>query len=108
LTNSADAVKNVQVIWYELPPSDDPIEAFTQLNVGKIPLTNAELIRALFIRERNFDPQSIEGLRSKIAQEWDAIESGLQGADMWHFLTDGRENPASRIDLIFKHIIALP
>jgi len=26
------------------------VEAFTRLNVGKIPLTNDELIRALFLR----------------------------------------------------------
>ncbi|MFH1531496.1 MAG: DUF262 domain-containing protein, partial [Pseudomonadota bacterium] len=45
-----DQRQNVQVIWYELPPSHDAIDVFVRLNVGKIPLTNAELIRALFLR----------------------------------------------------------
>lgn len=44
-----DEGNNVRVIWYELGEDADPIEVFTRLNMGKIGLTNAELIKALFL-----------------------------------------------------------
>ena len=40
---------NVKVIWYEVGPDVDPIALFARLNIGKIPLTNAELIKAMFL-----------------------------------------------------------
>src|SRR5205807_9838272 len=55
--------------------------AFTRLNVGKIPLTNGELIRALFLkRGKGGSPGS---LQLRIAHEWDALEKTLQGSDFW-------------------------
>ena len=49
LLNDDEAGRNVKVIWFQLADSDNPVDAFTRLNVGKIPLTNDELIRALGI-----------------------------------------------------------
>ncbi len=43
LLNDDQLGNNVRVIWYELPEIEDPVEAFTRLNVGKIPLTNATI-----------------------------------------------------------------
>ena len=37
LLNDDEAGRNVKVIWYQLAPGDDPVAAFTRLNVGKIP-----------------------------------------------------------------------
>ncbi len=45
---------NAKVIWYE-SSEDDSIAIFTRINIGKIPLTNAELIKALFLNCSNFD-----------------------------------------------------
>jgi hypothetical protein len=104
LTNDDQAGKNVKVIWYELPASADPVDAFTRLNVGKIPLTNSELIRALFLRSRNFYHESRHIFQVKIAQEWDAIEKALQSNDMWYFLTTGAAYPASRIEFLFDQL----
>ena len=42
-------LNKVKFIWYE-SADEDPIKVFTRLNIGKIPLTNAELIKALFLR----------------------------------------------------------
>ena len=50
LLNDDEAGRNVKVIWYELTPGDDAVAAFTRLNIGKIPLSEAELVRALFLR----------------------------------------------------------
>ncbi|MBL0056266.1 MAG: DUF262 domain-containing protein [Chitinophagaceae bacterium] len=39
--------RNVRFIRYEVPKETNPIDVFIRLNVGKIPLTDAELIKAL-------------------------------------------------------------
>ena len=99
----AALLNRVKVIWYELPPQENAVDAFTRLNVGKIPLTNAELIRALFLRSKNF-PQVAANLQQlKIAQEWDAMEKALQNDDFWYFLTDDI-NLSNRIELVFDLI----
>ena len=49
-------LKSVKVIWYEVDYNEDPIALFTRLNIGKIGLTNAELIRALLLRRVPNDP----------------------------------------------------
>lgn len=96
--------KNVKVIWYELPASAKAVEAFTRLNVGKIPLSNAELIRALFLRKGNFKQPAGELQRAAIAQEWDDIERKLQDDALWYFLHSGGPHPASRIEYLFQLI----
>jgi hypothetical protein len=102
LLNDDVTGKNTRVIWYELPESEDPIEAFTRLNIGKIPLTNSELIRALFLQARNFGADSKDLRQIRIAQEWDLIEKTLQAADFWHFIHSGVSTPANRIEYLFK------
>ncbi|MCY2928841.1 MAG: DUF262 domain-containing protein [Planctomycetota bacterium] len=104
LLNDDEVGRNVKVIWYELPDAEDPIEAFTRLNVGKIPLTNAELIRALFLRSGNFSPGVLTLQQLKIAGEWDGIEKALQADSLWYFLHRGLDSPASRIEYLFQLI----
>lgn len=43
-----------KVIWYEVDDDVDAESIFTRLNIGKIPLTNAELIKALLLKESNY------------------------------------------------------
>lgn len=43
----------VKFIWYE-SVDENAIEVFTRLNIGKIKLTNAELIKALMLNRSNF------------------------------------------------------
>ena len=56
------------------------------MNVGKIPLTNSELIKALFLNKTNFS--SDEEIRLKqlqIASSWDEIEATLQNDEFWPY-----------------------
>ena len=46
-------IRKTSFIWYE-SVEEDPIKVFTRLNIGKISLTNAELIKALFLNRSNF------------------------------------------------------
>ncbi|MEQ9311578.1 MAG: DUF262 domain-containing protein [Cytophagales bacterium] len=92
-----------KVIWYE-SQTENPISIFTRINIGKIPLTNSELIKALFLNSSNFTGTNAEQLRLKqleIATEWDNIEHGLQDDRFWYFLT-GKNNQTNRIEFIFN------
>lgn len=90
----------VEIIWYELSDQDDSIESFIRLNVGKIPLTNAELIKALFLQERNFGDE-VELRQLEIAKEWDSMEYALQNNDFWAFLNETDSSIPARIELLF-------
>ncbi|MFC1942539.1 DUF262 domain-containing protein [Chloroflexota bacterium] len=96
---------NVKVIWYEIDSAIDPIDIFTRINMGKIPLTNAELVKALFLRKENFDSdQNVFQLRQlEMATEWDNIEYSLGSDQLWDFLTNS-QNYENRIEFIFDLI----
>lgn len=94
-----DAFLNrTKVIWFELSPDENAVAAFTRLNVGKIPLTNGELIRALFLKRGKGGPPR---LQLQIAHEWDTIEKSLQNPEFWAFLSNDTERHGGRIDFIF-------
>ena len=96
-------IHKVKFIWYETT-EQDPIKVFTRLNIGKIPLTDSELIKALFLNRSNFGEANSEQIRLQqieIASEWDEIETTLQNDEFWLFCNNpGWEKP-TRIDLIF-------
>ena len=59
-TNVALALYNllsnkVKVLWYEVDSSENGHELFKRLNIGRIPLTNAELIKALFLNRNGLE-----------------------------------------------------
>lgn len=75
IQNGKDIASNVRVIWYEIGDQEKatPIDIFTRLNIGKIPLTNAELIKALLLSSGNFvDSNPKDGMLTQfhIAEEW--------------------------------------
>ncbi|MFT5716910.1 MAG: hypothetical protein ACI9T7_001093 [Oleiphilaceae bacterium] len=99
LLGPKDSKKSVQVIWYQIDETENVTEVFTRLNMGKIPLVNAELVKALFLKSSNFakdvtdsdSKKPIQDLQQlKISQEWDAIEKRLQDDAFWYFITNNR------------------
>lgn len=91
--------KYVKIIWYEPEDNISGVELFTRLNIGRIPLTNSELVRALFL-SRNSGLTPAEQL--EIAAEWDSIEKELHQPSFWAFLTNYQpEDYPNRIDLLF-------
>lgn len=90
LTASDVVGKNVKFIWYEINPKD-AIDVFTRINIGKIPLTNAELIKALFVRERNYRENEV-AKKVAITTEWDDIEKKLSDSKFWYFLSNLEQN----------------
>jgi hypothetical protein len=105
LLNDDEAGRNVKVIWFELAIQDDPVAAFTRLNVGKIPLSNDELIRALFLRKAAAE-DSGQGLALRIAHEWDQMEKALQRDAFWFFLSNAPAPASNRIGMLFDLVAA--
>lgn len=94
-------VKNVKIIWYEVGANEDPTALFTRLNIGKIPLTSAELIKALFLSSAGGNSLLETARQEEIALQWDNIEKALQQDALWYFLSNDRKNDyQTRIDLI--------
>jgi hypothetical protein len=100
-TIKAALLNQTKVIWFELEESDNPVDAFTRLNVGKIPLTNDELIRALFLRRTSPDEQEATSVQLRIAYEWDYMEKALQSDAFWYFLSNEPREGQNRIGFLF-------
>jgi hypothetical protein len=94
--------KSVRVIWYEAPINTDATALFTRLNVGRIPLTDAELIKAALLSAvRRASPDRAH----EIAAQWDGIERDLHRDDIWAFVAglaagEGDEKFPTRISLL--------
>lgn len=98
-------LKSTKVIWYEVDTAKDAIEIFTRINMGKIRLTNSELIKALFLNSSNFSNSDKEEVRLRqleIASEWDRIEYTLQNNEFWYFLNVVDTIPPTRIEYVFN------
>lgn len=103
--NNRDKSNNIRFIWYETTEKN-PISVFTRLNIGKICLTNAELIKAIFLNSSNFKEQdsSLKLRQQEISSEWDRIEYTLQNDEFWLFIRDTDYEGYTRIDFIFDLI----
>lgn len=104
VTKLAKSIKErVNIIWYELPDTVENWKKFTELNIGKIPLTNSELIKALFLSNENQDIQEYE--KEIIVAQWDQVERELADKNFWGFLTkELQKDYPTKIDLLFNLI----
>ena len=116
----ARLTKKVEVIWYQIEElrrlenetdtkkiEDKKIDIFNRLNIGKIPLTDAELIRALLLSKIKTELSDREAImrQAEISNEWHEIEIALRNQEFWGFLnTKPIEEVSSAIELIFKLI----
>jgi len=91
--------ERVKVIWYEAAPDLDSIELFTRLNVGRIPLTDAELVKALVLA-RSGERPGFADKSEQIAAQWDAFERELRVPEVWSFITGKHEDEATHIGLV--------
>lgn len=97
--------KNAKVIWYET--TCNPYEEFSRLNSGKISLSNAELMKALLLKEPLVDDKK-ELAQLEASKEWDMIEHSLRDDDFWCFINpepNHRRFAATRIDFLFEMVL---
>lgn len=96
--------EDVKIIWYEVGENEDAISLFTRLNIGKIPLTSAELVKAMFLSRNNSENMDREK-QEEISLQWDNIEKELHNDSLWYFLTNNSKNQyQTRIDLVLDLI----
>lgn len=83
--------ESVRVIWYQAPDDMDATSLFTRLNVGRIPLTDAELVKALLLSQ-------IKGEHAhraaEVASQWDIIERDLHAPELWGFISSDASGTA--------------
>ncbi|MDO8336378.1 MAG: DUF262 domain-containing protein [Candidatus Saccharibacteria bacterium] len=105
-----ESKQSVKVIWYDLTDecidNDYAIDVFSRINIGKIPLTNAELVKALFLQHSHFPTERASLKQIQIGTEWDSIEKQLQEPAFWHFIYKGNSTQKyeTRIEYIFDLI----
>ena len=108
----------VTIIWYEVDDDEDSVNIFTRLNIGKINLTNAELVKALFLSRGKKDsegryagnPYGIEEKKQhEIALGWDLMEKDLHNEKIWTFITNEKsDHYPIRMELLFDMIEMKP
>lgn len=97
---------SVQVLWYEIAETKETnnIKEFQKINTGKIRLTDAELIKGLFLLKKNFTSGDKYIKQSELALEWEFIENTLHANNFWYFLQKKSIDMPNRIDLLFNLI----
>lgn len=99
---------DIQFIWYEVESNANSVEIFTKLNIGKIPLTNAELFKAQLLNPDRIDKKDREKevkenvTLASIAFEWDKIEQSLRDNDFWSFISNEMLDAEIRIDYLLR------
>lgn len=94
----------VQVIWYEINDNSvNPISTFLRINLGKIPLTNGELVKALFLQSNIFGVGELADMQQiELANKWDHIERSLRDEKFWWFISNDHFEGSTRIDYILN------
>ena len=119
MMNFANKLQNyITIIWYEVDNSENSVSIFTRLNIGKINLTNAELVKALFLSRGKKDsegryagnPYGIEEKKQhEIALGWDSMEKELHHEKFWAFITNKKSDDYPiRMELLFDMIEMKP
>ena len=105
-------LERTKFIWYEPEGNEDSERLFSRLNTGKIPLTDAELIKATLLNRSNFQGEKssesneyVQRRQFEIASEWDDMENSLHDEAFWCFLFDPVDKDrfkGVRLDVIFE------
>ncbi len=96
--------QDIQFIWYEVDSDANSVDIFTKLNIGKIPLTNAELFKAQLLNPDKVQDDNIETQieLTQIAFEWDKVEQALRENEFWSFISNDNCDAETRIDYLLR------
>jgi hypothetical protein len=104
-------LNDTKVIWYEIKIDDEEKskeeienekrDIFARLNIGKIELTNAELIRALLLNNiTDYKKDCKKQIEIETGYQLDKIEYSLRDELFWCFLEETDRD--TKIDLIYE------
>lgn len=113
---SSKLLSDCKFIWYDIDQNgqnkDKEEAVFIRLNDGKIPLTNSELIKALFLNSSNFskdkNEEEIRLRQLEISTQWDIMEQELSNDEFWYFINGKENNVRPRIEYVFDVIAQKP
>ncbi len=110
--------KQTKVIWYELDEQvSNCYEVFRNINNGKIPLTDAELVKAMLLNSKLYAPKTdsttntdreiintmIRKDQERYARLWDDIQHTLCDNQLWSFITGNHDfRTPTRIDFLLQ------
>lgn len=104
--------EKTQVIWYELDADADCYSIFKNINHGKIPLTDAELVKAMLLNSKYYatgasvNPRIVKQEQDRYARLWDEIQKSLNDEGIWTFITGGGNiDIPTNIDFIIRLIV---
>lgn len=117
---STEPCGRIKFLWYELDPSsENAVKEFLDVNNGKIPLTDSELIKALFLKRQQIVGNVDNGNTARIkaeadellrqtrwAAKWEQMENTLNDNEFWGFISDDIK-VEDRMNLIFDMIYRL-
>lgn len=101
-------------IWYPVDNNDkDEREQFAKINMGKIELTDSELIKAEFMNPNNYEEENIDYIKIRqtiIAESWYSIETELHKPDFWAFIPhenqyEEKDKYKTRIEILFHFLL---
>lgn len=98
--------KKICLLWNEIGLNNGnsegqtkyAIERFSNINAGKIPLTESELVKAYFIDSLP------ENKIAEFSLQWEEMERGLSNDEFWSFISSGRYEE-TRMDFLFRVFI---
>ena len=117
ITKLKDKFMKAKFIWtvLEYQSKKDLIDKFGKINMGKIPLNNAELIKSEILNYKNIDESfksnvslsKIENKQREVIKLWAEIEHTLHFADFWAFIPHKNQyrvgiNDINRIEYILQ------
>lgn len=70
--------EKIKIIWYEIDENEDELEVFERLNIGKIPLNDTELSKAMFLSKELSENDNILNNKAEI---WYELEINLREND---------------------------
>ena len=106
-----NAKKQVKFIWYAIPSDSEElvsINIFNRLNKGKIGLTSSELIKALFVLDKEEETPDDSTAAAQIVMEWNEMERKFQDDRFWYFISNESRNIQTRIDILFDFLTGKP
>ena len=100
--------RRMYFLWYDVTQqikeqNKTSEQIFAQINDGKIPLTNAELIKSMVLFEDSSCIKSDTLL--DYSRRWEALEQGLSEQELWAFVAekgDETSDSATRIDFLLE------
>ena len=96
-----EKLNKVFFIWYEVESVENKKveDVFASINDGKVPLTNAELFKALLLNECG---EKNTARNEEIAFEWDKLEENLRDDEFWYFISNDHQDKKTRIDYLLE------